>query len=138
MQIGQVAKMAGLSPGAIRFYERSALLPPPPRTLGGYRRYSCRDVEMLAFIRRVQNLGFTLGEIRELLGLLDSHRLPCAPVRARLKEKLAHVRRQIADLHKLEHTLDLALRRCDRELKHGGAQCPVLRDAAPGLLRAAQ
>src|SRR5262249_37793722 len=69
MQIGAVAKKIGLSVDAIRFYERSALLPRPPRTAGGFRRYGETDLETLAFIRRVQGLGFKLSEIRGLLRL---------------------------------------------------------------------
>ena len=63
MQIGRVAKMTGLTPDAIRFYERNALLSPPPRTPGGFRQYGEADLETLAFIRRVQGLGFKLSEI---------------------------------------------------------------------------
>ncbi len=62
MQIGIVAKKIGLSVDAIRFYERNALLPRPPRTQGGFRRYAENDVETLVFIRRVQGLGFKLSE----------------------------------------------------------------------------
>jgi DNA-binding transcriptional MerR regulator len=69
MQIGIVAKKIGLSVDAIRFYERNALLPRPSRTQGGFRRYAQSDVETLAFIRRVQGLGFKLSEIRGLLNL---------------------------------------------------------------------
>ena len=72
MQIGVVAKKVGLSVDAIRFYERNALLPRPARTQGGFRQYSERDIETLAFIRRVQGLGFKLSEIRGLLSLRGS------------------------------------------------------------------
>ena len=67
MQIGIVAKKIGVSVDAIRFYERNGLLRRPPRTEGGFRRYSENDVETLAFVRRVQGLGFKLSEIREAL-----------------------------------------------------------------------
>ncbi len=67
MQIGIVAKKIGLTADAIRFYERSSLLPRPPRTQGGFRQYGESDVETLRFIRRAQGLGFTLNEVRELL-----------------------------------------------------------------------
>ena len=69
MQIGSVAKQIGLSVDAIRFYERNALLPRPPRTQGGFCQYAESDVETLAFIRRVQGLGFKLSKIRGLLEL---------------------------------------------------------------------
>jgi DNA-binding transcriptional MerR regulator len=69
MQIGIVAKKIGLSVDAIRFYERNGLLRRPPRTEGAFRRYAENDVETLAFVRRVQGLGFKLSEIRGLLNL---------------------------------------------------------------------
>ncbi len=126
MQIGLVAKRIGLTVDAIRFYERNALLPRPPRTQGGFRQYAETDVETLAFIRRVQGLGFKLSEIRGLLNLRGSRLQPCAPVRRRLEEKLSDVRRKLADLQKLEHELRLALRSCNRELKKRPAHCPIL------------
>jgi MerR family transcriptional regulator, mercuric resistance operon regulatory protein len=127
MHIGRVAKRIGLTPDAIRFYERNALLPKPPRTQGGFRQYGESDVETLAFIRRVQGLGFTLGEIRGLLNLRGSRLQPCAPVRRRLQAKLADVRRKLADLRDLEHELRSALRSCDKELRRRGVHCPILR-----------
>jgi len=129
MQIGVVAKRIGLSVDAIRFYESNALLPRPPRTEGGFRQYGEADVETLAFIRRVQGLGFKLSEIRGLLNLRGNRLQPCAPVRRRLEEKLADVERKLADLHKLKHDLRLALRSCDKELRKQNAHCPILRAA---------
>lgn len=131
MQIGTVAKRIGLSVDAIRFYERNALLPRPPRTLGGFRQYAESDVETLAFIRRVQGLGFRLSEIRGLLNLRGSRFQPCAPVRRRLEEKLSDVQRKLADLHKLEHELRLALRSCNKDLRKRPAHCPILREGNP-------
>src|ERR1700730_18485558 len=128
MQIGIVAKKVGLSVDAIRFYERNALLPRPARTQGGFRRYGERDIETLAFIRRVQGLGFKLSEIRGLLSLRGSRMQPCAPVRLRLQTKLADVRLPLALLQKLEHELRLAWRSCDRELRKQDAHCPILQD----------
>jgi len=128
MRIGIVAKKIGLSVDAIRFYERNGLLPRPPRTQGGFRRYGENDVETLAFVRRVQGLGFKLSEIRGLLNLRGNRLLPCAPVQRRLQEKLADVQRKLNDLHKLEHELRLALRSCNKELRKRDAHCPILRE----------
>jgi len=128
MQIGIVAKKIGLSVDAIRFYERNALLPRPPRTQGGFRQYGENDVETLAFIRRVQGLGFKLSEIRGLLRLRGNRLQPCAPVRRRLQEKLGDVQRKLRDLHKLEDELRLALRSCNRELRKRSDHCPILRE----------
>ena len=126
MQIGIVAKKIGLSVDAIRFYEHNGLLPAPPRTPGGFRRYGENEVETLAFVRRVQGLGFKLSEIRGLLRLRGNRLQPCAPVRRRLQEKLMDVRQKLADLHKLEHELRQALRSCNRELRKRPAHCPIL------------
>jgi MerR family transcriptional regulator, copper efflux regulator len=128
MQIGRVAKKIGVSVDAIRFYERAGLLPHPTRTEGGFRQYGENDVETLAFVRRVQSLGFKLSEIRGLLRLRGNRFQPCAPVKRRLEEKLANVRIKLSDLHKLEHELRLALRSCNRELHKRHAHCPILRD----------
>ncbi len=131
MQIGIVAKKIGLSVDAIRFYERNALLPRPPRTQGGFRQFAETDVETLAFIRRVQGLGFKLSEIRGLLSLRGTRLQPCAPVRRRLKEKLADVQQKLTDLQKLEDELRLALRSCDKELRKQDAHCPILSGKSP-------
>ena len=102
------------------------MLPRAPRTQGGFRQYSESEVETVAFIRRVQGLGFKLSEIRSLLGLRGSQLQPCAAVRRRLQAKLVDVRRKLADLQKLEHELRVALRSCDRELRKPTPHCPIL------------
>lgn len=103
-------------------------MPRAPRSLGGFRQYGENDVETLAFIRRVQGLGFKLSEIRGLLKLRGNRLQPCAPVRRRLEEKLADVQKKLADLNHLEDELRLALRSCDKELRKRGAHCPILRE----------
>jgi DNA-binding transcriptional MerR regulator len=128
MQIGIVARKIGLSVDAIRFYERKGLLPRPPRTEGGFRRYAENDVETLAFVRRVQGLGFKISEIRGLLRLRGNRLQPCAPMQRRLQEKLADIQRRLADLHKLEHELHSALRSCNKEMRKQHAHCPILRE----------
>lgn len=127
MQIGIVAKRIGVSADAIRFYERSSLLPLAPRTSGGFRQYGNSDVETLLFICRVQGLGFTLHEIRDLLGMRRGKFRACLAVRRRLEKKLASVCAKLADLQRLEHELRSALRGCDRELRKRPAHCPLLR-----------
>lgn len=131
MQIGDVARKIGLSVDAIRFYEHKALLPIPPRTPGGFRKYADDDVETLGFIRSVQGLGFTLREVRELLELRQSKMRPCAPVRRRLEQKLASVHQKLSDLKRLEHDLHKALRCCQRESSKRSARCPLLLETKP-------
>ncbi|MFZ3329070.1 MAG: heavy metal-responsive transcriptional regulator [Candidatus Acidiferrales bacterium] len=126
MHIGGVAKKIGVTPDAIRFYERNALLPRRPRTAGGFRQYAEADLETLGFIRRAQRLGFTLKEVRDLLELRHRRLQPCAPVRRRLEQKLAHVREKLVDLQKLEHELRVALHACSRKSGKKSAPCPLL------------
>ncbi len=130
MHIGSVAKKIGLTPDAIRFYERNALLPRPPRSAGGFREFADTDVQTLGFIRQVQGLGFTLKEVRELLELRQHRLQPCAPVRRRLEQKLLHVQRKLADLQKLEHDLRAALRTCNKKLRQRSTHCPLLAGAS--------
>ena len=126
MHIGGVARKIGLTPDAIRFYERSALLPHPSRTAGGFRQYADTDVETLRFIRQAQGLGFTLKEVRDLLALRSSRLQPCAPVCLRLQKKLLQVRRKLSDLQTLQHELRSALRTCQKELHRRNPCCPLL------------
>jgi MerR family transcriptional regulator, copper efflux regulator len=126
MRIGAVAKKIGLSVDAIRFYERNSLLPRPPRTQAGFHRYGETDVETLAFIRRVQGLGFTLNEVRELLELRRSRLQPCTPVRRRLEQKVGEVRRKLTDLQRLERELRTALRSCKKKMRQRSTHCPLL------------
>jgi DNA-binding transcriptional MerR regulator len=129
MYIGSMAKKVGLSPDAIRFYERKNLLPGPPRTLGGFREYAEMHIETLEFIRRVQGLGFTLREIRELLDLRRRSR-PCAMVHRRLQQKLLDVRRKREALRILENELYAAVRGCEKQLHKRSKRCPLL--SSPG------
>ena len=133
MHIGRVAKKIGVTPDTIRFYERNALLPRPPRSAGGFREFADADLETLGFIRRVQLLGFTLKEVRELLQLRQRRLQPCAPVRRRLEKKLLDVHRKLTDLHRLEKDLRAALRICDKKVQRRPVHCPLL--AGTGALK---
>jgi MerR family transcriptional regulator, mercuric resistance operon regulatory protein len=130
IQIGEAAQRAKLSIDTIRFYERRALLPRAPRTIGQFRLYTVDDVARLTFIRQMQGLGFSLQEIKQLLDLRDRGGHACREVRDLLSSKLAEIRRKIRDLQNLENELVLDLQKCDRELKnrrgHGPQRCPIL------------
>ena len=69
MRIGELAKQAGVSIQAVRFYERRRLLPKPRRTPAGYRQYQERDLEIVVTIKRLQRFGCTLKEVRRVLEL---------------------------------------------------------------------
>jgi MerR family transcriptional regulator, mercuric resistance operon regulatory protein len=128
MQIGEVAKLTTLSVDAIRFYERNSLLPKVIRTPGRFRLYCQNDVARLSFIRKMQGLGFSLREVRQILDLRENPIDACKEVSELVKSKLEEVRSKIRDLQKLEAELAGGLRRCNAELKrkHGVGRCPVL------------
>jgi DNA-binding transcriptional MerR regulator len=129
-RIGQVAHETGLSIDTIRFYEKQGLLRRSPRSEGGFRLFGSDEIETLKFVRKAQELGFSLSEIRELL-ILRAEKLPaCSHVKELLDRKLTAVKQKIMELQKLEHSLKLALRKCKRGLKTTSPEheecCPVL------------
>jgi MerR family mercuric resistance operon transcriptional regulator len=129
LQIGQVAQRTGLSIDAIRFYERSGLLPHPPRTLGGFRLYHEQEVADLEFIQRAQQLGFSLNEIRELFSIQRHPHEVCVHVRDLISQKLRIVRAKITELQAMETELTGALRKCSTALRQPSKHqdsCPVL------------
>jgi MerR family mercuric resistance operon transcriptional regulator len=134
LQIGQVARETGLTVDAIRFYEKQRLLKHPPRSEGGFRLFAAHDVQNIHFIRRAQELGFSLNEIRELLILQSGGVTACSHVRDLLKAKLAAVQEKIAELQKLENQLAADLKKCERTLRRGKSAghdcCPVLDEIA--------
>src|SRR5271170_6842983 len=129
LQIGQVAQRTGLSVDAIRFYEKSGLLPRPARTQGGYRLYEEREVADLEFIQRAQHLGFSLNEIRELFSIQRHPHEVCVHVRDLIAQKLDIVRAKVAELQRMETELAGALRKCRTALRQPSIHqdsCPVL------------
>ena len=129
LQIGQVAQKTGLSVDAIRFYEKSGLLPPPPRTQGGYRLYQEREIADLEFIQKAQQLGFSLNEIRELFSIQRHPHAVCVHVRDLIALKLGIVRAKIAELQRMETELAGALRQCRTALRQPSKHpdsCPVM------------
>ena len=130
IQIGEAAQRAKLSIDTIRFYERIALLPRAPRTVGQFRLYTADDVTRLTFIKQMQELGFSLQEIKQLLELRDRGGHACGDVRNLLSSKLATIQNKIRDLQNLERELVTDLQKCDGELKnrrgHAPKCCPIL------------
>jgi DNA-binding transcriptional MerR regulator len=87
--IGDVAKHSGASRKALRLYEAAGILAPPQRTAAGYRVYGADALDLLAFIRQAQRLGFTLEEIKEIVSIQRSGRLPCPHVHTLVLRKRA-------------------------------------------------
>lgn len=121
--IGELSVRTGVKIETIRYYERIGVMPRPPRTFGGHRTYDQTFVKRLSFVSRSRQLGFSLDEIRSLLGLVDEHEYTCADVRELTLRHAAEARRKIADLRKLERTLKDMAAQC-----HGdrGPDCPIV------------
>ena len=102
---GELARRGGVNLESIRFYEREGLLPRPPRTPGGYRVFSEDGVRRVRVIKRAQELGFSLREIKELLELRFDPASSCAEVRRRAEAKLADIDRKIVDLRRIKKAL---------------------------------
>jgi MerR family mercuric resistance operon transcriptional regulator len=114
MRIGQLARSAGVSVETVRYYERLELLEAAPRAAtSGYRVFPSTALRQLRFIRRLQELGFSLGEIRDLLGLRATPATPAVAVRDRMQQKLQDVERKIADLARIATTLQKLTASCD-------------------------
>ena len=121
--IGGLAKRASTNVETIRYYERMALLPAPPRSAGGYRLYGIGHVKRLTFIRRARALGFSIHEVRTLLRLADERQRPCAEVRVVAEAHLDDVRAKIADLRAMERVLKDTVAKCAAGTR---SRCPVI------------
>lgn len=118
-----VAKHAGIGVETLRFYETKGLLNPPKRNAAGYRLYGEADLERLAFIRRAQDLGFSLQDIVQLLNLTGDLRTPRGKVRDCAEMRLKMIRQKIHDLRMMETSLSKLLSRCDGKGTLKG--CPI-------------
>jgi MerR family transcriptional regulator, mercuric resistance operon regulatory protein len=124
LPIGGMAKRTGLTVEGIRFYEKAGILRAPTRTAGRHRLYSRADLRRLSFIRRARRLGFSLDEVRALLGLADNTgERSCADAHRLGAKHLDEVRDKIADLKKMEK----ALRRMVASCAEGTLpECPLI------------
>ena len=105
MRIGQLAGEVGITTEAVRYYEKVGLLAPPTRTASGYRDYDNPALTRLRFIRTAQTVGFTLGEIGEILELRDHGEAPCDHVRALIAQHAADLEQRINDLQTMQTDL---------------------------------
>ena len=120
--IGELAKPAGCRVETVRYYEREGLMPDPPRSEGGHRIYDADHMKRLTFIRRARKLGFTLNQVRSLLGLADSGDYTCADVKALTLSHRADVRDKMADLKRLDAALTDLAHECDGDR---GQECAI-------------
>ena len=126
--IGTLARQAGLPIQTIRYYEQLGLLPKPQRSASGYRLYGDEAVDRLVFIKKAQNLGLRLQDIREILELADRGRCPCGHVQTLLKKRLHELQQKIDDLRLIERRVTSAIRSgCPTNFRpKGKAICPTI------------
>ena len=126
--IGDLARATGTKVATIRYYERTGLLPPPPRTEGNYRAYGQPHLGRLSFIRRARDLGFSIAQVRALLDLADQRERSCAAVDLIARQHRSDVERKLADLTALHRELTALLGQC----RHGTvAECRIIEALAP-------
>lgn len=124
LSIGQVARQAGVGVETVRFYEREGLLEEPARRASGYRQYSQDAVDQIRFIKRAQQLGFSLKEIAELLALRVDAETSCDQVKERAAAKLAEVERKMVELQHMRQALLQVASLCEEE--GPSSRCPML------------
>lgn len=123
-RISEFADKCGVNKETIRYYERKKLLQVPSRTDAGYRIYSEDEVKRVGFIKRMQELGFSLNEIYKLLGVVDKDEVRCEDMFAFVSKKEDEVRKQINDLMRIENMLKDLKQRCpDEKSLHA---CPII------------
>jgi MerR family copper efflux transcriptional regulator len=122
--IGQVARLAGIGVETVRFYEREELLEEPVRRASGYRQYSEEAVKQIRFIKRAQQLGFSLKEIRELLMLRVDGQNSCEQVKERTTAKLVEVEQKMVELQRMQQALLQVASLCAGEGPR--SRCPML------------
>ena len=123
MWISEAAEQAGVNVQTIRYYERRGLLPAPPRRRSGYRELPEETVRRVRFIKRAQELGFSLDEIGELLRLRSAKPNSRTRVRALAERRVKQIEQKIAELDALRKALQTLVHRC-----HEGTtlECPIL------------
>lgn len=123
MTIGELSRRIGTKVETIRYYEKTGLMPDPPRTVGGHRVYGRDLARRLGFIRRSRDLGFSIDQIRKLLALDDRETASCEDVLRLARAHQSEIRRKIAELQRMDAVLDDLSHSCaNRE----SIACPIL------------
>jgi len=124
LRSGEVARQADVNVETLRFYEREGILPEPPRCASGYREYPLDTVDLIRFVKRAQELGFSLREIRELLDLRNVPRRASKRVGRLVQDKVGEIDHKIRDLEAMRQALNDLL--CACEGKGPAAECPII------------
>lgn len=123
-RVSELAEKCSVNKETIRYYEKIGLLSEPSRTDSGYRVYSDDTVNRINFIKRMQDLGFSLAEINKLLGVVDKDNERCRDMYDFVSRKIDDVQEKIRDLKRIEHML-MKLKECcpDEKSLH---ECPII------------
>jgi Cu(I)-responsive transcriptional regulator len=123
MWISEAAEQAGVNIQTLRYYERRGLLPKAPRRASGYREFPDDAVRIVRFIKRSQDLGFSLDEVEELLRLRRQSGRNRARIRAVAEEKIEQIDRKVAELERMKRALSTLVHSC-----HDGTtlDCPII------------
>ena len=123
LNIGQAASASGVSAKMIRHYEDIGLLPAATRTAAGYRQYGAGDVHTLRFVRHARDLGFSIAEIGELVGLWHNRRRPSRQVKALAQAHIQELEQKVQELLAMKAALEHLVHCC-----HGDdrPECPIL------------
>ena len=124
LKVGEVAKRAVVNLQTIHYYEREGLLPKPPRTASNYRIYTTEAVRRVRFIKRAQELGFALRDIKELLSLRAAPRTRCGDVRQQARAKLQDIEEKIGTLQGMRRALTKLIGECSG--RGPITACPIL------------
>lgn len=112
--IGKLAQLAGVGVETVRFYQRKGLLR-EPQAIGAFRTYSEEDIQKITFIKKAQELGFSLAEVKELLELNTKPRMTCGAVKKKTIDKIAEIDQKVSDLQKMRTSLMKLSCACDSE-----------------------
>jgi MerR family transcriptional regulator, copper efflux regulator len=127
MNIGQAAKQSGVSVKMVRHYEAVGLLPKLARSFGNYRLYSENEVHTLRFIKRARALGFSMADIKELVGLWQNRSRSSASVKKIARKHVEELRRKIGELKAMAQTLEHLMDHCRGDHR---PECPIIEDLA--------
>ncbi len=131
LKIGELARRAGVTTKAIRFYERKRVLPLAKRAANGYRLYGGDTVDMLRFVKQASGLGLTLAEMKDIITIRQGGRPPCTHVHRLLRDKAIELDRKLKDLVDVRRRIRQSLRAWNRRPAIGGMVCPHI-DAPAG------
>ncbi|MCY9657126.1 MerR family transcriptional regulator [Paenibacillus chondroitinus] len=133
LTVGQIAKEAGVNIETIRYYERRGLLPEPPRTNSGYRMFSLETVHDVRFIKRAQELGFTLEEIKRLLSIYrkDDY-FPIEEMRQFATEKIGKIEEKIDQLNNFKSILEAVTKRSNSDTTLSKKSCLIMQTLSNG------